>query len=191
MRYLIFMDFVSQNWREAGFWIGLALLAWFAIYLIRAPHMAKSAKKIAARAAGALLLVVLGLSSCTFMLGKMLGSAPRERAAFTSGSGNRVALVSHSSYRDFTTTQVAVKGDGCCSRYIAYDYEGDGDDFMEAKPITWIDDHKMVIRYSTDTTGTQVCRAQVGDIQVICEARPAPTFENGRCTANCWHPTQQ
>jgi phosphoglycerol transferase MdoB-like AlkP superfamily enzyme len=62
------MDFVSQNWREAGFWIGLALLAWFAIYLIRAPHMAKSAKKIAARAAGALLLVVLGLSSCTFML---------------------------------------------------------------------------------------------------------------------------
>jgi hypothetical protein len=187
MYYLIFIDFVSQTWREAGVWIGLALLACFATYLIWSPHMAKSAKKIAVRVFGALLFTVLGLFSCVVMLGTVSGNAPRERTAYTSSSGNRVALLSHSSYRDFTTTQVAVKGVGCCSRYIAYDYAGDGDDYMEATPITWIDDHKMIIRYSTDETGRQVCRPQVGDIQVVCEARPAPIFENGRCAANCWN----
>lgn len=120
MRYLIFMDFVSQNWREAGVWIGLVLSAWFAIYLIRSKHLARSTKTgLMMRSAGALLLVVVGLSFCTFMFGKMLGDAPRERTAVTSNSGNRVALVSHSSYRDFTTTQVAVKGINCCRRYIA------------------------------------------------------------------------
>jgi hypothetical protein len=188
MRYLVLMDVVSQNWREVGLWLGLALLAWLAIYLIRSPRMAKSLTKTAVRTVGVLLVVVVGLSSCGLMLGTMLGNAPRERTAFTSSSGNRVALVSHSSYRDFTTTQVAVKGVGCCSRYIAYDYEGDGDDYMQGKPLTWIDDHKLVIRYSTDATGTQVCHAQVDDIKIICEERPAPSFENGRCTANCWDP---
>jgi hypothetical protein len=187
MRYLIFMDVVSQNWREVGFWLGLAVLASIAIYLVRSPHMANSFKKTTARTLGALLVVGVGLSSCALMLGTMLGHAPRERTAFASGSGEQVALVSHSSYRDFTTTQVAIKPSGCCTRYIAYDYAGDGDDYMQANAVTWIDEHKIVIRFSTDTSGTQLCRPQVGDIQVICEARPAPVFNNGQCTSNCVH----
>jgi hypothetical protein len=185
MRYLVFMDFVNQNWRVVGLWLGLAMLAWLAIYLIRSPHMQQSIRRTAVRTAGALLIFVVGLSSCTLTFGTMMGNAPRERTAFKSDGSDRVALVSHSSYRDFTTTQVAVALSGCCSRYIAYDYEGDGDDWVEAGAISWINDHKLIIRYAIDTSGRQVCRSQVGDIQVVCEARPAPVFSNGRCTSNC------
>jgi len=91
----------------------------------------------------------------------------------TSQAGARVALL-----RDSSATRVAVKADSCCGRYIAYDYQGDRDDYMGANSINWIDDHNLVIRYSVDPSGVQKCRTQVGDIKVICKAQLAPTFDN-------------
>jgi hypothetical protein len=82
------------------------------------------------------------------------------------------------SLRDSSATRVAVKANSCCRRFSAYDYQGDGNDHMLANSINWIDDHNLLIRYSVDLSGVQVCRTQVGDIKVICEAQPAPTFDN-------------
>jgi hypothetical protein len=180
MNYLLLTDYLSQNWRTGGIWTGLALLACLAIYFIRSRRMAKGWKKTALRATGVVLIVVVGLSSCALVLAILLGSTPREHMGFASRTGGRVALLSHSSFRDFTTTQVTVKARDCCGRYIAYDYQGDGDDYMGANSINWIDDRNLVIRYSVDASGVQVCRRQVGDVTVNCEARPAPTFENNK-----------
>jgi hypothetical protein len=178
MDYLLLADYLSQNWRADGIWAGLALLAYVAIYFIRSPRMAKGWKKVALRTTGVLLIVVVGLSSCVFSLGILMGNAPREHVEFTSRTGNQVALLSHSSYRDFTTTQVSVKAPGCCGRYIAYDYQGDGDDYVGATSIEWIDDHSLVIRYSLDPSGVQVCHTQVGDVTVVCKSHPVPVFDN-------------
>lgn len=178
MDYLLLSDYLSQNWRTGGIWTGLALLGCLAIYFIRSRRMPKGWKKTALRTTGVVLIVVVGLSSCAFSLVIGVGSTPREHTVFPSGTGDRIALLSHSSYRDFSKTQVAVSTGGCCRRYIAYDYQGDGDDYTGADSVTWIDDHRLVIRYAEDVSGTQVCHAQIGDVSVICEARPAPTFKN-------------
>jgi hypothetical protein len=169
---------VSQNWRTAGIWAALALLACLAIYLIRSRGIANGWKKIALRSAGAALVIAVGFSSYIFSVVIFLASTPREHFGFPSRTGKRIALLSHSFFRDFTTTQVAVKARNCCGRYIAYDYQGDGDDYTGANSIDWIDDHNLVIRYSEDTSGVQVCHTQVDDITVHCEAHPAPKFEN-------------
>ena len=151
-----------------------------AIYFIWSPRMSKGWKKTAVRTSGSLLLVVIAVSSCLLLLGSAMGAAPREHIVFTSGNGTRVALLSHSSFRDFSTTQVAVKADSCCTRYIAYDYQGDGDDFMGANSVNWVDDHNLVIRYAVDPSGVQVCHAQVSDIKVICEAHSEPVFDSNK-----------
>src|SRR5260370_18477544 len=60
----------------------------------------------------------------------------RPRGHTCHATGARVALL-----WDSAATRVAVKADSCCGRYIAYDYQGDGDDYMGANSINWIDDH--------------------------------------------------
>lgn len=177
MDYLLFTDYVSENWRADSIWVSLILLACLAGYCIASRRIPKGRKGIALRTSGVLLLIFVGLFFFVFLLVTLMGNATREHVEFTSKTGQKVALLSHSSYRDFATTQVSVKGPGCCSRYIAYNYEGDGDDYMGEKSVNWIDDHILVIRYSLDPSGVQVCRTQVGDITVICESHPTPVFD--------------
>jgi hypothetical protein len=181
MHYLLLTDYLSQNWRTGGIWAGLALLVCLALYFIGSRSVRNGWKKIALRTTGAFLIVVVGLSSCVLSLAILMGSTPREHFGFTSGTGGRAALLSHSSFRDFSTTQVTVKSVNCCGRYIAYDYQGDGDDYVDATSIEWIDDHHLVIRHALDPSGNQVCRTQVGDVTVVCKSRSAPVFDsNGR-----------
>jgi hypothetical protein len=178
MDYLLFTDYISENWRTDGIGVGLILLACLAVYCIVSRRIPKGRKGIALRTSGVLLLILVGLFSCVFLLGTLMANAPREHVQFTSKTGQKVALLSHSNYRDAATTQVSVNAPGCCSRYIAYDYQGDGDDYMGATSVDWIDDHTLVIRYSLDPSGHQVCHTQAGDITVICKSHPAPFFDN-------------
>lgn len=67
-------------------------------------------------------------------LGRFMGAdPPREHFAFASRTGEKIALPSHSSLRDSSDTKVTFKDKGCCTRYIAYKYQGDGDDYMGAR----------------------------------------------------------
>jgi len=185
MDYLLFTDYISQNWLADGIWVGLILLACLGCYCIVSRRIPKGWKGIALRTSGVLLLLLVGLFSCVFLLVTLMAYAPREHVQFTSKTGQNVALLSHSNYRDAATTQVSVKAPGCCSRYIAYDYQGDGDDYMGATSVDWIDDNTLVIRYSLDPSSHQVCHTQAGDITVICKSDPAPIFDkNGRKLSN-------
>jgi len=166
MRYLLFMD----ELREGGIWAVLALLFGLAVYLACSPRMLRSWRRAAVRAVGLGLLGLLGVLAGVLFVGAWLGGdPPREHIVFKSHDGARVALLSHSSLRDSSATQVTVKGNNCCSRYIAYDYYGDGDDYMGPNSIRWADDHHLAIRYTVDTTGSQVCHPLVGDVQIVCE----------------------
>gem|GEM_PF-4593636 len=102
-----------------------------------------------------------------------------KHTVFASATGARVALLSHSSLRDSAATQVSVK-QGCCRRFIAYEYFGDGDDYMDGRSVTWIDDHHLVIRFAVDPTGQQKCHPYAGDVIVSCEPYPDPTVQPNR-----------
>ena len=99
---------------------------------------------------------------------------PRQHFMFTSEDRTRAALLSHSELRDGAVTEVTVKGDGCCTRYVAYRYFGDGDDHVGAKSLDWVDDHHLTIRYVRDPSGVQDCRSHVGDVEVLCQLQPEP-----------------
>ncbi len=170
MRFLIFMDGLRTNL----VWVAWALLLGVAVYLIRAPKTLRSWKKAVARTVGAALLTVFGFVSLVLAVGIWLGADPqREHVGFVSPSGTRDALLSHSSLRDSSATKVSVK-EGCCRRLIAYEYFGDGDDYMDARSVRWIDDHHLAIRYSYDPSGQQRCLSRVGDVMVSCEPQPEP-----------------
>ena len=71
--------------------------------------------------------------------------SPTQHIEFRSRSGTRVALLSHSDDRDSSATSVTLKGSGCCYVYTAYEYYGDGEDYIGAKSVKWIDDHHLAI----------------------------------------------
>ena len=124
MQFLIFMD----GLRADALWMILATMLGLPVYLIWAPKMARGWRKNAMRAAGALLAIVFVCASLALGLGILMGGdPPREHKGFTSATGERVALLSHSTLRDASATEIAVK-QGCCRRLIAYEYFGDGDD---------------------------------------------------------------
>ena len=171
MRFLIFMDWL----REAVSFIVLALLFVLAGFLILAPRMSKSWKRTAVRWLGWTLLGLLVIISVPLLFFAAL-DPPDERVEFTSASGARAALLSHNEYRDSAATRVTVKGTGCCRQYLAYEYFGDGDDDADKYSVDWIDDHHLVIRYDLDPSGTQKCLSQIGDVQILCQPQPGPTF---------------
>ena len=127
---------------------------------------------MAVRALGLVLFCGLALFLLVGMA--MGGNPPRQHFIFTSADKTRVALVGHSELRDSAATEVTVKGAGCCSRYIAYRYFGDGDDYVGAKSLEWLDDHHLVIRYVRDLSDVQDCRLHVGDVEVLCQPQPDP-----------------
>jgi hypothetical protein len=171
MHFLIFMD----GLRTDVVWITWAVLLGLALYLIRAPKMVRSWQKNAMRGVGMLFLVVFVCVSLVLGVGVVLGAdPPREHIGFISASGARVALLSHSSLRDGAATQVSVK-EGCCRRLIAYEYFGDGDDYMDGGSVQWVDDHHLAIRYAVDPSGQQTCRPRIGDVMVSCEPHPDPS----------------
>ncbi len=171
MPFLIFMDWL----RGAVPFIVLAALFAFAGFLIRAPRMSKSWKRTVVRWFGWAFLGLLVICSAVLSIFVVLGSHD-ERVEFRSASGAKAALLSHSELRDSAATRVTVKGNGCCTQYLAYEYFGDGDDYADKYSVKWIDDHHLVIRYDVDPSGIQKCRAEAGDVQISCEPRPAPTF---------------
>lgn len=175
MRFLIFMD----SLRVDLVWIGWALLLTLAVYLIRV-RMVRSWQKTIVRVLGTTFLAMFVLLSLVFAIGILLGAdPPREHIRVVSATGNRKALLSHSSLRDSATTQVSVK-EGCCRRAIVYEYFGDEDDYMDANSVRWIDDHHLAISYAVDTSQSQVCRTQIGDVQVLCQPHPPPVFDNSK-----------
>jgi glucan phosphoethanolaminetransferase (alkaline phosphatase superfamily) len=119
MRYLLFMD----QLREYAVWIVLAALLFLSVVLIRAPRMARTWKRTAVRTSGATLL---GLVTCISLLFLFFAThdPPTQHIGFTSKSGARVALLTHRETRDSAATRITVKGNGCCSRYLAYEYFG-------------------------------------------------------------------
>jgi hypothetical protein len=170
MLFLTFMDGVRADLA----WITWAVLLGLAVYLIRAPKMVRSWRKTAMRVVGAVLLVVFVCVSPVFAVGGFLGAdPPREHIGFISPSSARDALLSHSSLRDGAATQVSVK-ERCCRRFIAYEYFGDGDDYMDGNAVQWIDNHHLAIRYALDSSGQQTCHPYVGDVMISCEPRPDP-----------------
>lgn len=175
MHFLLFMDAL----RTITIWAFVVLLFCASGTMIWAPRMLKGWRRMAVRAFGSALAVLLLLLLITLSLGVALGAdPPREHIGFTSATGAKVALLSHSELRDSSTTQVTVKRNSCCTRYIAYEYYGDGSDYVGATSVQWIDDHHLVIRYARDPSGVQECHSQVGDVQILCEPQPAPAFDN-------------
>ena len=169
MRLLLLMDDLRQN----AIWAALALLLCIAVILICAPRMANNWKRKAVRALGAVLICacLAILSFFGFFVG---ADPPRQHFIFMSVDKTKVALLSHSELRDSAATEVTVKGSGCCTRYVTYRYFGDGDDYVGAKSLEWIDDHHLTIRYVRDPSGVQDCHSHVGDVEVLCQLQPEP-----------------
>jgi hypothetical protein len=171
MRYLLFMDELRQN--AVG--IVIAALFFISVILIRAPRLSRTWKRTAVRALGLVLLGLVAFISLVFVF-FATHDPPIQRIGFTSKSGARVALLSHTESRDAAATRITVKGNGCCSRYLAYEYSGQGDDYVGAQSVQWVDDQHLVIRFARDDYWTQRCSSRAGDVRITCEERPAPTF---------------
>lgn len=174
MRFLLLMDNLRQN----ASWAALAFLFCIAVILTWAPRMSNNWKRRAVRALGVILICAC---LAFFSLDRIFVGAdpPREHFIFTSADRTKVALLSHSELRDGAATEVTVKGDGCCTRYVAYRYFGDGDDYAGAKSLEWADDHHLTIRYVRDPSGVQDCRSHIGDVEVLCQLQPEP-FGNAK-----------
>ena len=161
--------------RAGVVWIVWTVILGLALYLIWAPKLVRGWRKSAMRVAGTLLAIVFVCASLVLGAGfLMVADPPREHTGVVSAIGGRVALLSHSSLRDGAATKVSVK-QGCCRRFIAYEYFGDGDDYMDGRSVQWIDDHHLAIRFAVDPTGQQTCRPKVGDVNVSCQPQPDPT----------------
>ena len=169
MHYLLFMDGLREN----AAWIGLAFLACLAGLMTWAPRMPNSWKRKAVRTLGTVLLVLLAIVAVPLVFMTCTG-LPTEHFVFKSADGSRVALLSHTELRDGAHTEVTVNVDGCCNRYTAYRYYGDGSDYMGAKSVEWLDAHHLAIRYVRDLSVEQVCHSRVADIEILCDSQPDP-----------------
>jgi hypothetical protein len=169
MHYLVFID----DLRHDAVWVVLVFVAFIGGFIIRVPRMNRGWKRNALRTVGALFLglaVILAVPLAFFSF-----TEPRtQHFVFSSSDGSRVALLSHDETRDSAAAEVTVKGTGCCSRFVAYRYYGDGEDYTGAGSLQWVDDHHLVIRFVRDPSGEQICQPKVGDVTVICFPRPGP-----------------
>jgi hypothetical protein len=168
MHYLLFLDELRIN----AWLIVPTFCVCVALLMIWAPRMIKSWKRLTVRCLG---VGLLGLVALVFFIGFVAsGDPPRLHIGFKSSTGSRAALLSHSSLRDGAATRVTVSGYACCRRYIAYEYYGDGDDYMDATSVKWIDDHHLAIRYARDPSGVQECHPQIDDVLILCDPQPDP-----------------
>jgi len=169
MYYLVFMDDLRHN----AVWFALVFVALFGGFLIRAPRTNRGWKRNALRTAGALFLglaAILAVPLAFFSFAE-----PRtQHFVSTSADGSRVALLSRDETRDSAAAEVTVKGTGCCSRFVAYRYYGDGEDFTGPRSLQWVDDHHLIIRFVRDSSGEQSCQPKVGDVTVTCISQPGP-----------------
>jgi len=168
MRFLLFMDWL----REDALWVVLALLFCVAVILIWAPRTPKNWQRWSARALGVVLFCGVTLVSLTYVV--IWKDSPREHFLLRSADGTKIALLSHSEFRDGAATEISVKDGGCCTLHTAYRYFGDGDDYVGAKSLVWVDDHHLAIRYVRDPSGVQDCRSHAGDVTILCEPQRDP-----------------
>ena len=169
MRYLLLMNGLRQN----ALWIVLAFLFCIAGLLIWVPKISNIWWRRSSRITGSVLLGILAILSVPLLFFASM-CEPRRHFGFISPDGSRYALLSHAENRDSSATEITVKADACCRRYIAYEYYGDGEDYMDGSSVQWVDDHHLVIRYVHDPSGIQDCHSQVGDIVILCELKPDP-----------------
>lgn len=163
-----------EELRQNAIWIVLAALFFISVTLIRAPRLSRTWKRTAVRALGLVLLGLVAFISLVFVF-FATHDPPIQRIGFTSRSGARVALLSHTESRDSGATRITVKGNGCCSRYLAYAYSGPGDDYVGAQSVQWLDHRHLLIRYARDDSGTQRCSSEAGDVRIVCEEQPIPS----------------
>lgn len=173
MRYLILMDELRQN----APWIAVAALVLISALMIWSPRMSKGWARGIIRILGGLVLGIAGMASVLMGVLASFDHPPRERFSAISPDGSRVALLSHSELRDGAATEITVAPRGCCTRFIAYRYFGDGSDYAGQNSIKWIDDRHLRVEYVRDTSGTQDCASVVGDVVITCVARPEPVLE--------------
>ena len=167
MHYLVFMD----DLRHDAIWVVLVFIAFIGGLLIRVPRVNRGWKRNASRTAGALFLGLAAILAAP--LACLSFTQPRtQHFVFTSADGSRVALLSHDETRDSAAAEVTVKGPGCCSRYVAYRYYGDGEDHTGPRSLQWVDDHHLIIRFDRDSSGEQRCQPKAGDVTVICISQP-------------------
>jgi len=167
MHYLILMD----ELRQQAHWIVVIALGLVSAVMIWSPRMSKGWTRRITRFAGTVVLSVA--ASAAVLFGVLAGAdSPRQHFVATSADGTRVALLSHSELRDGAATAVTVAPHGCCTRFIAYRYFGDGDDYTGPTSLKWVNDDHLRVEYVRDTSGTQECASTIGDIVVTCVARP-------------------
>lgn len=171
MRYLILMDELRQNVP----WIAVVVLALISALMIWSPRMSRGWTRRIIRALGGVVLGVAIMAAVLFGFFASL-DPPREHFVAVSPDGSRFALLSHSELRDGAATEVTVAPRGCCTRFIAYRYFGNGSDYAGQSSIKWIDNHRLRVEYVRDTSGTQDCASEVGGIVITCVPLPEPVF---------------
>ena len=166
MHCLILMD----DLRQLAPWIAVVALAFVSGMMIWSPVLSKGWTRRITRVVGGL---VLGFAILTAILFGFfaVSDSPRQHFVAISPDGPRAALLSHSELRDGAATVVTVAPHGCCTRFVAYHYFGDGDDYTGRDSIEWIDDHHLRVEYVRDASGTQNCASLIGDVVVTCIAR--------------------
>jgi len=167
MRYLILMD----ELRQSRPWIGVVVLALLSAIMIWSPRISRGWRRVVMRIAGFAFLGIATLAGAMF--GLFAGfDQPRQHFVAISPDDSSVALLSHSEFRHGAATEVTVAPHGCCTRFIAYRYVGDGDDGTGPKSMQWLDDKHLKIEYVRDTSSTiQDCVSKIADIVVICAPR--------------------
>jgi hypothetical protein len=181
MRFLMFMDGLESvvGWALRG--AVLIVIVGLPIILLWAPGVAEGWKKTVLRLIGACLAPLVVLLMMGVFIGVGLGAGDTRKVfSFRSGTGSRGALLLHEEGRDWAGSRLTVKGKSCCRTYVAYEYYGQDDDYVDGKSIRWLDDHHLEVRYVIDSSGRQNCQQRVSDIEVICEPQPAPRFPNNQ-----------
>jgi hypothetical protein len=181
MRFLIFMDGLES---VVGWAVRLGVLiivVALPIVLLWSPRVEAGWKKTVLRLIGACLAPLVVLLMMGASIGVALGAGDTRKVfPFRSSTGSRGALLSHEEGRDWAGSRLTVKGKSCCRTYVAYEYYGQEDDYVDGKSIRWLDDHHLEVRYVLDSSGRQNCRQRVSDIEVICEPQSPPRFPNNQ-----------
>lgn len=167
MRYLMLMDELRQQTP----WIVVVALGLVSAMMIWSPRSSKGWTRRITRFTGVIVLGIAALVAVLF--GVFAGvDPPRQHFVAMSPDGTRAALLSHSELRDGAATEVTVAPHGCCTRFIAYRYYGDGDDYTGPTSLNWVDDKHLRLEYVRDPSGIQECASKFGDIVVTCIVSP-------------------
>jgi hypothetical protein len=133
-----------------------------AFYLVRIRLANRRWLTACLRSCGALLVLVLA-----FPLLWMVGDFGYKPKVFVSPDSQHIAAYTYEAGflgRDMTV--VTVRGKWSIWREEAYVYEGPSD--WGDTEVHWVDDKRLAIRYFSDATRFQKCKAKVAGVTVDC-----------------------